>query len=367
LKKPKLYCLLSFLLLTCTIVHAQLTVQFVPMVSGQSLQGLSLVQMNSSSSSIIKVALKITIREVNTADVVTVQTPGFYLRQGVNTIDRAAFANSRFSFWPNFYGTTLKQTGKLPEGEYEYCFETEVLETKDASILPNYQQCFSYRVQPLTPLLLIQPVDEDILCNKRPGLTWQPPMPLPTEAKFRVILAEIKEKQDPIEAINFNVPVINQAEIRVNTLNYPVNIPELKEASKYAWQVTIYINGAILKKSEIWTFTVKCKDEKKPENTESYRELKEVYDGKVYYAYEKLRFFFNNPYNEGMLNYRIYSLFGKQEEIKKLPALKMATGYNQFEIDLSEVKGLKGDENYLLKVWLADNKVLQLRFVYKEL
>lgn len=346
---------------------AHINVQFAPARDGKTLQSLSLAQLVNSSQSVLQVRMTIKIKETSVREVAVIKTPGFLLQPGSNYIDRRAFANASFSFSQNYFGNAIRQTGNFPEGEYEYCFEIEVVESKDPGILPSYEQCFTYSVQPLTPLLLINPVDGDETCNKRPNFIWQPPLPLSPDARFRLVLAEIKDKQDPIEAINFNTPLINQSQIVINSLAYPVNIPELKEGGRYAWQVTVYTDKTILRKSEIWEFKIKCREEKKNVDNDSYREVKEVLDGQVYYAYGKLRFFLSNPYNTARLNYKIYSLAMKQEEIKKVPELQMTNGHNQFEIDLSEINEFKNDKDYLLKVWLADNKLLQLHFVYKEL
>jgi hypothetical protein len=356
----------SLLLLTGR-TFAQISVQFSPVSAGRSLQGLATVQLANQFQAAAQVSLTIKVSEAGGTELLSVKTPGFSISHGVNFIDRNAFSNARFSFSADYNATVIKQTGNFPEGDYEYCFEIEVISSKDPSVLPTYEQCFSFSVQPLTPLLLMSPIEGDVLCNKRPTFIWQPPMPLASDASFRLLLAEVKEKQDAVEAINFNTPAINQAQIRINSLVFPVNIPDLKEGATYAWQVSVYTGKTILKKSEIWEFTVKCREEKKAIENDGYREVKELLDGHVFYAYGRLRFFFSNPYNEGKLSYKIYPLAAKQEEIKGLPALKVGNGYNQFEIDLSESKSFKDGNDYLLKVWLADNKILQLRFVYKEL
>ncbi|WP_121356782.1 DUF928 domain-containing protein [Flavisolibacter nicotianae] len=357
----------ALLLLLSSKAYTQISVQFSPIAAGRSLQGLATVQIMSTFQTAVQVALTIRVKEVGGTELLSVKTPEFLLNHGVNFMDRNAFSNARFSFSADYAATVIKQTGNFPEGDYEYCFEIAVISAKDPAVLPFYEQCFTFSVQPITPLLLMSPIEGDVLCNKRPTFIWQPPMPLASDASFRLLLAEVKEKQNAVEAISFNTPVINQAQIRINSLAFPVNIPDLKDGATYAWQVTVYAGKTILKKSEIWEFKVQCREEKNAVENDGYREVKERLDGHVYYAYGKLRFFFSNPYNEGKLAYRIYPLADKQEEVKGLPTMKVINGYNQFEIDLSELKPFKDGKDYLLKVWLADNKILQLRFVYKEI
>lgn len=346
-------------------ISAQVSVQFSPMIGGQSLQNLSLTKLTLTSSSSARISLTIKVTEINGSSVVTIRTLPFFISSGVNAIDRASFSSGSFVFGNNFYGNTVKQSGKFPEGEYECCFTEEVTETKDPAILPAYDQCFTYGVQPLTPFLLTYPIDEDQICNKRPSFVWQPPLPLPLDARFRLILTEIKEKQTAIESITNNEPIIDQASLSANTLMYPVNIPELKEGVTYAWQVSIYSNLAILKKSEIWTFTVKCKEDQAIPPADSYRELKEVDNGDYYLATRYLRFSFYNSYAAGNLSYSIECLSDPKNVVKGLPKLQSYSGINRYDLDLSDNNSFKSGNEYLLKVFLPGNKQLKLRFIYK--
>jgi hypothetical protein len=147
---------------------------------------------------------------------------------------------------------------------------------------------------------------------------------------------------------------------------YPTGAPDLKEGRKYVWQVTVYSGKTILKKSEIWTFTVQCEEPQKNYSGNSYRELKETDDGNFYVANKVLSFSFNNPYSNSTLTYEIRNLSDPDSRIKKLPKLKMNAGINKYDIDLSEYRSFKNDQEYLLIVTLPNNRQLRLRFIYKE-
>lgn len=363
--KLKRYIFFCLCYLIATAGKGQISINFNAAVYGQSLEGLSFVQIINTSPETVKASVTIRIREALAGNVVTAIIPSAVIRPGSNTIERVAFANGRFSFGNNNYGLMLSQSGKFPEGEYEYCFEVEVSEPKAGWGPPFFENCFTHQLQPLTPLLLINPVDGDEDCNTRPNFVWQPPLPLPADARFRLVLTELKDKQDIIEAINFNQPVINQGNIPGNQLHYPFNAPALKEGKNYVWQVIVYTGKIILKRSEIWTYTVKCEETKKEISGDSYRELKETDDGNFYIADKVLRFSFNNPYSSGSLNYSISSLSDPGIIIKNLPQLQQYSGLNKCEIDLSENKIFKNGQEYLLKVRLANNRELQLRFIYR--
>jgi hypothetical protein len=151
----------------------------------------------------------------------------------------------------------------------------------------------------------------------------------------------------------------------VNRLSFPFNAPDLKEGKKYAWQVIVYTGSIILKRSEIWTYSVKCGEGKQQVSTDSYRMMKETNDGNFYAADKILRFSFNNPYNAGDLNFSITSLANPEAVIKNLPKLKMQTGLNKYDVDLSENNAFKTGEEYLLTVRLINGKELKLRFTYR--
>ncbi|MGN6293126.1 MAG: hypothetical protein ACTHMV_10315 [Chitinophagaceae bacterium] len=346
------------------LAYCQVTIQFNAAVYGQSLEGLSLAQILNSQQQELIGRITIKVREVKAGHVVTVVIPSFTLRQGNNMIDRVAFSKGRFLFGNNNYGLTLSQSGRFPEGEYEYCYEIDLSESKLPLNVPFFENCFVQELQPMTPLLLINPVDGEEDCNKRPQFIWQPPLPLPADARFRLVLAEIGDKQDIIEAINYNPPIINQGNIPVNQLNYPVNIQELKQGRRYAWQVTVYTGVTILKKSEIWVYMVKCPEENTEIITDSYREMKEQEDGNYYVANKVVRFSFNNPYNPGPLDYRVVSLANPDQLFKNLPKLNSRSGLNKFDLDLSDRREFKNGGEYLLLIKLETGRELKLRFTY---
>lgn len=344
---------------------AQVAVTFSPVIYGQTVDGLAYAQILNSHSTDLRAKLTIRVREMRGLNVVTIKTLAFTIHPGVNTIDRVAYNNSRYIFGNNNFGLTASQTGKFLEGEYEYCFEVDISESKNSQLAPVYENCFIQQLQPRTPLLLINPVDGDEFCNKRPIFTWQPPMPLPREARFRFVLTAVKEKQDVVEAITYNLPVVNQGNIAGNSLFYPVNAPELKEGQQYVWQVIVYADKTILARSEVWTFTYKCNEPAVIVNAPSYRELKETNDGNFYVADKYLRFSVTNPYVAGDLNYSIVSMMEPSKPINGLPKLKIGAGLNKYDLDLSENRQFKNGQEYLLMVRLANNRNMTLRFIYK--
>jgi hypothetical protein len=361
-----LFCCAAFLA-AHTKAKAQLTATFNTALHGQTVDGLLYAQIISSYSQVVYARINIRVREQGRGgQLLTVQSGYIPFKPGINTLSRERFARSSFRFAQTPQGMQLSQTNRFPEGEYEFCFEMLVGDEKAQTVDETFENCFETMVQPATPIQLINPADGDEMCDTRPNLTWQPPMPVKPTTRFRLILCELKEKQTDIEAINYNIPIVNMDGITGNTLFYPAKLPELQKNKKYVWQVSAYEEKSIFTRSEIWQFTVKCEDPKPPVAGDSYRELKEGESGGHYIAEQVLRFSFYNSYNAGNLGYVIESLTKPGVKIKDLPELKLGGGFNKYDLDLSENRFFKDGHEYLLKVTLPDGKTLSLKFIYKE-
>jgi len=360
------YCLIIVLLAIYSNARSQVSVNFNTALYGRSLDGLSYAQIVNASAQPVYAKIRITVREMTQGIAASIRVPYFQLRTGPNSINSQNFTRSNIVFGNNSAGTQLSLTGKMPEGEFEFCFEVTVGDPKTQAVIDISEFCFQSLISPLTPLLLIDPAEGDKFCNTRPNFTWQPPIPLQPNTQFRIIVCEKNEKQTEVEAITYNLPVINIENLFTNMLLYPAKTPDLKTGHKYVWQVTAYQSKTILTKSEIWQFEIKCEEEKKEPGTESYRELKETEDGNFYIADKVLRISFNNPYNPGTLNYTISSMTEPDKKIRRLPQLKLNAGLNKYEIDLSEHNSFKKDEEYMITVKLENNRTLKLRFIYTE-
>jgi len=325
-KRPFLLIWAVIFLLNHGKGFCQISINFNAAVNGQSVDALAFVQIINSSGEDVKASIVIRVEESSKGKVSTAHFSNVPLAKGSNTISPASFSRGQFSFGSNYNANILSQTGRFPEGDYEYCFEIEITDSKTQWVTSYFESCFNFQLQPLTPLLLINPPDEEESCNKRPLFTWQLPIPLPLNSKCRLILTEIRDAQDIAEAINFNIPLINQGNIYGNRLVFPAGSSSLREGVKYAWQVTVYNELSIIKKSEIWIYSVKCNEADMQPGGEGYRELKEDFDGNYYLTSRMVRFSFENPYTKGLLNYSIASKKDPSIIIKGLPQFFLVPG-----------------------------------------
>jgi hypothetical protein len=351
--------------LTTKSLVAQVQINFQPSIHGKNLDGLTFFQVNNQTINEFNCSLRIIVTESTQGKVAEINVPSIHIKKGLNFFNRSILGASQAKFSSNRLAGIFKQTSKLPDGEYEYCYGITPLEDKPG-VLDYYENCFQLNLETLIPLLLVEPADEEKICNQKPSFIWQPPMPVDINARYRITVAEIKDKQTAVEALSFSQPVINVSGLREARLNYPMTIKELEKNKTYAWQVDYSVNNVLITKSEIWTFKIDCEEEKEIKPDDSYRELKPSVNGDFYLAVGKLKFALNNPYNDGDLSYKIVNLKALEKSIQHLPKLKLITGLNKYELNLSEYGVFKNGEQYQLEVQLANGEKLFLRFTYQE-
>lgn len=352
-----------YFLMSPLFLQAQVNCFFQPQLQGTTFNGLLQVRLSNSYPEVTTGVLKIRVREMGSGEMVTIIIPDVKLQPGSNGLSRGLLSRASTKYGNAAGARILSNTGKFPEGSYQYCYEFTAMSGKQPEIT---EQCYDHVILPLTPLILIDPYNEARICNKRPDLTWQPPMPMEPGMRFRVILVETDSLQERSEAIFQNTPVINQANVVQSLLRFPANAPSLKEGQFYAWQVHAYKDQTILVKSEIWRFKVECvKEVKLPPPVDSYRELRTTLEGDYYVADKVIRFSLNNAYSEGKLQYTITDLAAPGTKPKRLPAIKLQTGVNNIDLDVQQNKFFQDGGQYLLKVNLAGQELL-MRFIYKK-
>jgi hypothetical protein len=358
LKKLILLLLLCFRL----PAFAQVNVQFIAETNGRNLNGLLNCHVISQFQR-IAATLVITVTERQAGTVCRISTPEFTLLPGDNRLPLAAARGAAIQFGDNRLGQMTGLNRTFPEGDYDYCYEFSFSHSDN----PPFEQCFSYALAPFAELNLVDPYDEDVICDKRPLLTWQPLIPAVAGARYRLTLAEIKTGQSATEALNYNLLLIDQANLVSPVLTYPSVAKELQNKKKYAWQVTAYVDQTILNRSEIWAFTVDCRDslEKAPDPF-AFREIEDLLLGNSYVARGSIKFALRNPYAAQRLKYTIRALDYPDKKIHGLPAVKLLNGANFLVIDLTGNGAFQKNRYYVMDITMPDGTVKSLRFLYDE-
>jgi len=359
--------LISLILsLLCLQSFSQTTFLFIAEVQGRNVDGL----LNARILSPVQkrnVTLTITVSERKAGRVLTIKTPAFSLNPGNNIIPATAVRPAKIQFSNNRMANQIQQNGVFPEGDYEYCY---TLSPEQGNYDPEVpaEQCFDAEVAPFSPLNLTEPDDKSKSCERRPMFSWQPSFPSVPGATYHLILTEVKSGQNAVEAVNYNLPTVSQQGIVSPVLVYPNTYRELEPGKKYAWQVSLYKNQTVLNRSEVWEFTVDCKDsvEKKVEITnDGYRDIEDLLHGNYYVTYDAIKFLIVNSYGKHELDYEIECLTDPQLNLKHLPKIKIEHGKNKVIIDLINNSSFKPDFHYILRIKLPNGETKSLRVLYK--
>ena len=357
----KHYLIVILLMLTLPVM-GQINIQFVPELYGRNIDGLFGCNIISNSTTRQSGSMTITVSEKNAGTVCIIKTPVFSISTGSNAIPYSAARSSSIQFSGNTIGRLISVNHVFPEGQYEYCYSFSISGSDNNSS----EQCFDYTLAPFAQLNLIDPYDKDKICDTRPLLSWQPLVPAISGSYYQLVLTQENDGQSATDAINYNLPLINQSQLTAPVLPYPSIAKDLQKGKKYAWQVTAYKDQTVLNRSDIWDFTVDCQDTIKKTNDDGYRDIEDLSKGNYYIAVMLLKFAFVNPYQAQNLKYEITSLNNPDKKVKGLPRVKITTGLNQISIDLSLARGLTDDSYYLLKIWLPNGTIKNLRFLYEE-
>lgn len=360
LKKSILSVLATLMLLS---VFGQVTIQFVPEVYGRNINGLFNCKILSVNQR-FAASLTVTVNERKGGTVCVLRSSEFNIVPGNNLVPVSAARSAAIQFANNKLGQVTSQSRTFPAGDYDYCFELKI---RNSDIAP-FEQCFSYNLAPFTELSLIDPFNKDSVCNKRPVFSWQPLIPAIAGSYYQLVLTEIKTGQNATEALNYNLSIVNQRSIVAPLLPYPAIAKELVAGKKYAWQVTAYKEQTILNRSEIWEFTVNCRDsvKKETEVDGGYRDIEDLTHGNYYVAYGKVKFIVVNSYDPQALSYELYPVIGGDRKLKHLPKIKLDYGKNKVVIDLEQVSGLVLHQYYILNVLLPDGERKSVRFLYEK-
>ncbi|MEP7280034.1 MAG: hypothetical protein ABI813_15410 [Bacteroidota bacterium] len=343
---------------------AQVSIQFVPALNGQFVNGLFTALVQNTTTGVYNGKLEITVRDADGRTVLLARTPSFLIRPGRNAI-RALAPQTSIAFGNSALANAVAQTGHFPESEYEYCFEWTGTGNKPGDDVQVFENCYNFFVLPVIPLTLVYPGDGDEFCNERPGFNWQPAMPVNGSYRYRVLVTSKNMDQSPMAALTDNLPVLQQDNIPGFMIPYPAHAPGLQKNHTYVWQVSAYEGNRRITQSEIWTFRVNCNDKKPDSTNESYRQLSDKLDGNYYLANTTLHFSVVNPYSFAILRYSITELADPHARINNLPPIKIGTGLNKIDIGLQEIKGIQPNRMYLLKVENMGEHIQYLQFIYK--
>ena len=102
---------------------------------------------------------------------------------------------------------------------------------------------------------LLSPTMDDSIFNPQPTFKWNTDR-VAKDVTFTVKLFHLKKNQDPAAAVEKNKPVFVKTDIRVLSLNYPVDVKPLDSSNIYIWCVEGNKDGSVVCKSDKEIFPI---------------------------------------------------------------------------------------------------------------
>lgn len=297
----------------------------------------------------------------------TVRSRVFNLTKGLNAGNSGGRSVESAQFSGSSQANYLKTTHNIASGRYKICSILSI--ENDPEKIDDF--CEELEADFIQYLYLVNPFDGDTIDSKYPILSWthSEPFSILNQGEFyRMVVSEIKNGQSPEQAITANTPVMVKNYLNEHLLQYPPDARELKEGSKYAWQVQKLSDGVVINKTEAWIFNTQKPGENK---SLKYVVLKNQLDGSYYTAYDGLVYFkFSEEYkSQGEFKFiltndksqPVEADIKKDDNSNEKTALKQS-GSNLYELNLNgkkmkpgfytlEVKNEK-NESFYLKIFL---------------
>jgi len=322
-------------------------VQFVqadPYVSG--LQNLWLITIEAKSGA--QVAFNLTIHQ-NGRTFYTAQTVTMELRGPQTVLNLGKTSLQSEMYTDATQGQYVKALGLLPQGNYSAC--VELIGQKTLTTIT----CTEFVVPEKLQVNQIYPPDQFQLSPeiKQPIFSWMLTTPTkPTMgATYTFFLFEMAEGQSAHDAALRNVPIHVTRELQSNTYNYPIDAISLKQDGKYAWMVEVNVGSQVIASSSVWKFTFKPDEPKKVTVAQQVyidlnkdEHLTEVLtNGSLNLAYRHDQ----NQHQE--LSFEFFDSKGNSLKSKVKP-VEIIYGENYFSVDLSQVKGLRKNQVYIVTI-----------------
>jgi hypothetical protein len=299
----------------------------------------------------VQVIMQTQLLDAANEPLVTVKTNPFTLHNGMNIAAAMNFSISSVEYGTTAVVSYIRNSNVLPTGKYNYCVKLIAMGNVEA----GDEYCQELESDLNTYLYLISPEDKDTINTLYPVLIWNHSDPFNTLGPgeyYRMMVAPLNQGQSPDEAIAVNTPVFLKNNLEENQVQYPFDAPTLVPGNHYAWQVEL------IEAKNVVPVDVK------------YAIVKMKVDGSFYPVVNNRIFFkFDESYATSdvaecvIYDTRMEPVKSKvQDASKNTDAIALKRqGYNQYEVDLSEMNVSSGF--YYLHVKNGKGQSFMLKFL----
>ena len=360
-----LLLLLCFLLFTiCASAQQNLLIDLSP-VDGVNLTPDNILnfRLQAMGTSVGKVQITGTIRYRNSPQNFSYSFK-YDLHSGMNTID-AGQAHPKWQFSSVALKELFFNYKTLPEGTYEYCVSVAPISSFGEVSATPFDECFYHRSEEAFLINLLEPENNAKLHEYTPMLSWVANYSFSNELTYRLRVAEIKQGQNPVNAVMRNQPVYDEKNLIQNSKVYPIYARPLVKDQPYAWTVDAYYKGILLGGAETWQFIIKDDSVQNgvPESR-SYIDIRLENGKAIQYAAGQLKLkYLLEKIKSDTLVLSVLDLEGKEFSLKP-NRLAAAYGDNRYILDFKSEMKLKHDHQYNLVIRSKTGEQFRLPFIY---
>jgi len=360
--------LVSLLLVSRIQSQVMLTVQLPPQGVTIKSQLWNFTLINTSED--IKVKMEIVVTDAsNNLQVFTGVTRVFNLPKGTRQFRFTDVMPVNYNIVNPGYGVDPNPDGFLPIGVFNVCYS--VIKVINDAFEPLTEECEVIDIEPISPPQLLTPVDSEYVEVTRPFFTWLPPAPINlfNALNYDWVLVEVMNMQSGAEAVQQNIPLYQQINLKSTNYQLPISGMELDTGKVYAWRVVAKNGSSSVANSEVWTFRIIKRFANTPAKivAGSYAKLRREEDGTMITCYGKVQYEYLNEINSSSLQVRLFDL---SSQTRKQITLESSTqqikyGQNFIDLDLSDITGMKSGRIYLLELINAKGEKWYLKFQYR--
>ncbi len=273
-------------------------------------------------------------------------------KKGATAFSNSVRASMRFVYEKTPLSSTLRETSRLPFGNYILCYRC--LDVKDQSTLGL--ACRERNIKPMLPPELVNPTNGDIVETLQPLLLWRGPLPLQSQGvSYSLRLVEQPSgRTDALNAVQTRPPLLNLSQLNSAFLPFPMTAKPLEDGKTYAWQVEAWHGKQSLGTTDAWSFQVKLPTVATVAPIrENYCWVKEEEDGNHCSPSDSLKFMYNNVENDPFLNFWIVNKADTKLDFS-MAQVALVGGINAIALSLDDIRVTKPKD--LFRLYIQDSK-----------
>ncbi|MFA6152613.1 MAG: hypothetical protein WC716_14915 [Chitinophagaceae bacterium] len=286
------------------------------------------------------------------------------VQPGYTQISRSSIPTPVWAFSETGLKDLFQTYNKLPQGTYEYCVSVAVRKPGAESAINDPSACVYQTVEDLFLINLVTPENDAKIYEYNPMLGWVVNYPFASELTYKLRVAELKQGQNPQNAITRNNPMYKDDHLMTTGTVYPVTAKPLVKWQPYVWTVDAYYKGILLGGAEVWKFTIVDDSELVAiSGNQSYYEFEKHQGDTRLSAVGELKLKYVCDLNSDTLHYELKSQNGDEVKINNRSQPVIA-GDNRMIFEIYDKINLKHKGKYTLYIKSSKPETFTVPFIY---